>query len=64
MDTAIGTPVQTPKKPTSFEATLSTPLLVPPTPLLKELGYGTGKIHYPRSQRIYLEKSTEIGDYY
>lgn len=44
MDTTIGTPDQTPKKPTNFEAALSTPLFVPPTPLLKELGYGTGKI--------------------
>lgn len=43
MDIKIGTPVQTPQKTTSLDAALSTPLLVPPTPLLKELGYGTGK---------------------
>lgn len=39
------TPIKTPNKSGHFPAenVLSTPLFVPPTPLLKELGYGTGK---------------------
>lgn len=45
MNTSMGTPIQTPQKSSiSHEAALSTPIFVPPTPLLKELGYGTGKI--------------------
>lgn len=39
------TPIKTPqssKHLAASENTLSTPLFVPPTPMLKELGYGTG----------------------
>lgn len=45
MSAAIETPLQTPKRPASNVAalSLSTPLFVPPSPVLKQLGYGTGK---------------------
>ena len=40
------TPIKTPQSSkhtlTATENMLSTPLFVPPTPMLKELGYGTG----------------------
>lgn len=36
------TPVQTPRRNPNLENVLSTPLLVPPSPQLKQLGYGTG----------------------
>lgn len=41
MSAAVETPIKTPKQPN--DCVMSTPLFVPPTPLLKELGYGTGK---------------------
>lgn len=41
MSAAVETPIKTPKLLNDF--VMSTPLFVPPTPLLKELGYGTGK---------------------
>lgn len=37
------TPIKTPKRPASNAAVLSTPLFVPPSPVLKQLGYGTGR---------------------
>lgn len=39
------TPIKTPQSTKHLAASenmLSTPLFVPPTPMLKELGYGTG----------------------
>lgn len=39
--------METPNKTTNAlksDSVLSTPLFVPPTPMLKELGYGTGKL--------------------
>lgn len=42
MTTLMETPVKTPQKRAGTENVLSTPLFVPPTPMLKELGYGTG----------------------
>lgn len=44
-DTTTKTPNNTPNR-SEYRKTdnvLSTPLFVPPTPMLKELGYGTGK---------------------
>lgn len=45
MSTSIETPIKTPQssKQLTSENMLSTPLFVPPTPMLKELGYGTGE---------------------
>lgn len=45
METAFETPTKTPNVSANsgVESVLSTPLFVPPTPMLKELGYGTGK---------------------
>lgn len=39
------TPTKTPNVSGNFggDSVLSTPLFVPPTPMLKELGYGTGE---------------------
>lgn len=39
------TPIKTPNTSGHLKSdnVLSTPLFVPPTPMLKELGYGTGK---------------------
>lgn len=39
------TPIKTPNTSghSKSDNVLSTPLFVPPTPMLKELGYGTGK---------------------
>lgn len=42
MSTEVKTPIKTSK--TINENVMSTPLFVPPTPLLSQLGYGTGKI--------------------
>lgn len=36
------TPMQTPRRKQSLANNLSTPLFVPPSPQLKQLGYGTG----------------------
>lgn len=44
MSATVETPIKTPKQ--SNDCNMSTPLFVPPTPLLKELGYGTGKFIY------------------
>lgn len=45
MDTTPLTPFQTPQriKSANNSATLSTPLLVPPSPMLQQMGFGTGK---------------------
>lgn len=45
MSTSMETPNKTPNKSGHLRTdnVLSTPLFVPPTPMLKELGYGTGK---------------------
>lgn len=44
IETTIKTPNNTPTRREygKTENILSTPLFVPPTPMLKELGYGTG----------------------
>lgn len=42
MSATFATPIKT--KQIGSENALSTPLFVPPTPMLKELGYGTGKL--------------------
>lgn len=44
MSGAIETPIKTPKQNVNNECLMSTPLFVPPTPSLKQLGYGTGKL--------------------
>lgn len=48
------TPVKTPNSSGHYHGdnVLSTPLFVPPTPMLKELGYGTGKFS---NIRFYLQ---------
>lgn len=46
MSSVMKTPTRTPQRSAGHlpnEMVLSTPLFVPATPLLKELGYGTGK---------------------
>lgn len=43
MDASMETPIKTTQSTGHTENMLSTPLFVPPTPMLKELGYGTGK---------------------
>lgn len=45
----ISTPLRTPLRVNANQNNLSTPLFVPPSPMLQELGYGTGK------HRCYLE---------
>lgn len=43
MSVMMETPIKTPQnRKLSNENVLSTPLFVPPTPMLKQLGYGTG----------------------
>lgn len=46
MSTSVETPNKTPNSSghMNSENVLSTPLFVPPTPMLKGLGYGTGMI--------------------
>lgn len=52
MSTMFETPNKTPNNTPNrsdygkFDNILSTPLFVPPTPMLKELGYGTGKLKF------------------
>lgn len=48
MSASIETPIKTPQlsKNLATENLLSTPLFVPPTPMLKELGYGTGTFFF------------------
>ncbi|XP_055326134.1 lymphokine-activated killer T-cell-originated protein kinase [Sitodiplosis mosellana] len=57
MSGSMETPIKTPQssRNLSTENMLSTPLFVPPTPMLKELGYGTG-VHIYR-----IERSPAIG---
>lgn len=43
-ETPLQTPLKTPMRKNSVQGNnLSTPLLVPPSPMLQELGYGTGE---------------------
>lgn len=48
MSTSMETPNKTPNSSGHLRSdnVLSTPLFVPPTPMLKELGYGTGKSNH------------------
>lgn len=54
------TPIKTPNSSVHYQSdnVLSTPLFVPPTPMLKELGYGTGKLE-KRSKISILIKSLQ-----
>lgn len=64
MSASIETPIKTPQssKHLATENLLSTPLFVPPTPMLKELGYGTGTSFFLQrlneKNRICIEKKS------
>lgn len=69
MATIMETPVKTPQQSAGTENVLSTPLFVPPTPMLKELGYGTGmffsriflfRLHISRSLHLILQTFPRI----